>query len=160
VRSLPITSPLTTSLPVGYGGPQFFTLGATTGTRVLQSVEVVNNNEVANTKLVIMHDVREDVPANATQAVEPGDEGGPIVDSSLRVVGVVQGSWQVNTEETGLLTFATLGTAVPENLAWIRSVTGTTPNSPGEEPPVVGAGAFNIMPHVALLLGLWALLKF
>lgn len=53
---------------VGYGGPQFFTLGATVGTRVIESSEVVSNQDRPNTKIIFMHDLRDQITANQTQA--------------------------------------------------------------------------------------------
>lgn len=136
----------------GYGGPQFFTLGATTGTQILQSTEVVNGQEQPNQKIIFIHDLRSGIEQDQTQAVEPGDEGSPILISGNQQVGVVQGSWQVNTEETGLVTFATLGTSVPENNKWITTIIN--------EKPTTKSDGMAMMPTLALLACLVAFLNF
>jgi len=107
---------------VGYGGPQFFTLGATGGTKVLQSYEIQGSQQVPNGKLVILNDVRTGILPNETQAVEPGDEGSAIVDTANKLVGIVVGSWQVNPNSTDVVTFATLGPAMAPNVDFINSI--------------------------------------
>lgn len=107
---------------LGYGGPQFFTLGATSGTVVIPSFEVQGTNQVANGKLVIISDIRNTVLPNETQAVEPGDEGSPMLNSGKEQVGIVVGSWQVNPNTTDVITFATLGPATAPSVDFINSV--------------------------------------
>lgn len=107
---------------VGYGGPQFFSLGATTGTEVISSNELQGASQTANGKLIFINDVRPNIPANQTQSVEPGDEGSPMLDASKKQVGIVIGSWQVNPNTTEVMTFATLGPAISPNIDYINSI--------------------------------------
>lgn len=108
---------------VGYGGPNFFSLGVTSGTEVIASQEVSGTNNIQNGKLIFIRDARPNVLPNETQSVEPGDEGSPMIDMNNRQVGIVVGSWQVNPNTTDVVTFATLGPAMSPNLDFIESVT-------------------------------------
>lgn len=107
---------------VGYGGPNFFSLGATVGTEVIPSQEISGTSSIQNGKLIFMRDARPNVLPNETQSVEPGDEGSPMLDSNNRQVGIVVGSWQVNPNTTDVITFATLGPAISPNIEFIDSV--------------------------------------
>jgi len=129
---------------LGYGGPQFFTLGATTGTVVIPSFEVQGTSQVANGKLVIVHDIRNTVLPNETQAVEPGDEGSPMLNAAKEQVGVVVGSWQVNPNSTEVVTFATLGPATATSLDFISSIIN--------EQKVRPSSADKLLPQMAALL--------
>jgi hypothetical protein len=129
---------------LGYGGPQFFTLGAATGTVVIPSFEVQGNNQIANGKLVFIHDIRNTVLPNETQAVEPGDEGSPMLNSAKEQVGVVVGSWQVNPNSTQVVTFATLGPAIAPNKEFIDSII--------HEQRVRPTGGAKLLPEMAALL--------
>jgi len=107
---------------VGYGGPLFFSLGASIGTEVIPSMEITGANQIQNGKLLFLRDARASVLPNETQAVEPGDEGSAIVDAAKKQVGIVVGSWQINPNTTEVITFATLGPAIGTNLGFIESV--------------------------------------
>lgn len=62
----------------------------------------------------------------------------------------MQGSWQINTNETGLITFATLGTAISGNLEWIQSIVNSSaPVTPSDAP-------MTLHPFFALMLALLA----
>jgi len=129
---------------LGYGGPQFFTLGATIGTVVLPSFEVSGTSQIANGKLVIIHDIRNTVLPNETQAVEPGDEGSPMLNSAKEQVGIVVGSWQVNPNTTEVVTFATLGPATAPSIDFINSVI--------HEQKVRPSSGSKLLPEMAALL--------
>jgi hypothetical protein len=107
---------------VGYGGPLFFALGATAGTEVIPSFEINGQSQIANGKLIFVHDTRQSILPNETESVEPGDEGSPLIGANEEQVGLVVGSWQINPNTTNVITFATLGPAIAPNHDFIQSI--------------------------------------
>lgn len=56
-------------IALGYGGPDFFSLGATVNTVVLESREIdQSGSPAANTKLVFVRDARTGISPNMSQA--------------------------------------------------------------------------------------------
>jgi len=108
---------------IGFGGPDYYSLRKSDAFAVIPSYQIEGNSAVPNESLLFFRDVIN--PSNVSQAIEAGDEGGPIVipgpgGNGWVQVAIAQGTWRVSEDGVTAITYASLGPLIGPFISWIN----------------------------------------
>eukprot|EP01127_Copromyxa_protea_P003144 TRINITY_DN13009_c0_g1_i1.p1 TRINITY_DN13009_c0_g1~~TRINITY_DN13009_c0_g1_i1.p1 ORF type:complete len:328 (-),score=43.33 TRINITY_DN13009_c0_g1_i1:32-943(-) len=110
---------------LGFGGPAYYSLRKSDSMAVIPSIKIVNGVDMTNSDLLFYKDVINS--GDNVQAVEIGDEGGPVMvaaNDTVVQVAIGQGTWRMGGtgNDTQIVTFASLGPAIAPYQEFIREV--------------------------------------
>jgi len=150
---------------VGFGGPNFYSLRKTDSLAVMPSYKLEGNTVVPNDSLLFFRDVVH--TSNVSQAIEAGDEGGPMIipapsgtgGSGWVQIAIAQGTWRVSEDGVSAMTYASLGPLVGPYIPFINDTLNADFVIPTLGGPSSGGSHNSISACLTLMILLFSLLR-